>query len=184
MLPSSKTKGNIPVRLWYMRPLVLLANAPKQKTLATESVLFKVSKVWLCVGPITIAWGTWETGMIGILAGVVVASTFSHILRIPWRGCFMCPLAVAGLRLRYLLIKSLLMFGHPFKKPRCIAFKRVDIGGLHNNWCANLTVMACEANQCWMPGEVGGTTFIGAESWQESVSWGGLHPFSWDRKCP
>jgi hypothetical protein len=39
-------------------------------------------------------------------------------------------------------MRSSLRFGHPFKKPRRVAFKSVDIGGLHNDWCANLTALA------------------------------------------
>jgi hypothetical protein len=54
----------------------------------------------------------------------------------------MCPLAVAGLQLRYLLMSSSVKFGHPFKKPRQVAFNRVDIVGLHRDWWANFTALA------------------------------------------
>jgi hypothetical protein len=56
-----------------------------------------------------------------------------RVLLKPWRGRFMHPLAVAGLQFKYLLINSLLMFGHPFKKPRRVAFNRVEIVGLHKD---------------------------------------------------
>jgi hypothetical protein len=56
-----------------------------------------------------------------------------HVLLILWRGHFMCLFAVAGLRFKYLLIKSLLVFGHPFKKPHCVAFNRVEIVGLRKD---------------------------------------------------
>jgi hypothetical protein len=54
----------------------------------------------------------------------------------------MCPLAVAGLGLRYLRISVLDMLGHPFKKPFCVAFRSVDILGLHKDWCAHFTLLA------------------------------------------
>ena len=34
------------------------------------------------------------------------------------------------------------MFGHPFKKPFCVAFRSVDILRLHTDWCANFTLLA------------------------------------------
>ncbi len=64
------------------------------------------------------------------------------VLLIPCRGLFMCPLAVAGLALRYLLMSFLLMLGHPLRNPRLTALRRVNIFGLHNDWCANLTAFA------------------------------------------
>jgi hypothetical protein len=39
----------------------------------------------------------------------------------------MCPLAIAGLGFKYLRINVLLIFGRLFKKPRCVAFKSVEI---------------------------------------------------------
>ena len=68
--------------------------------------------------------------------------TFSVVLRMPCRGRFICPLAVAGLGLRYLSISSSDMLGHPFKKPRRVALRSVEILGLHNDWWANLTLLA------------------------------------------
>ena len=34
------------------------------------------------------------------------------------------------------------MLGHPFKKPFRVAFRSVDILGLHKDWCANFTLLA------------------------------------------
>ena len=46
----------------------------------------------------------------GVSIGGLVA--FVRVLRMPCRGCYMCPLAVAVLGLRYLRINVLVMFGH------------------------------------------------------------------------
>ncbi len=70
------------------------------------------------------------------------------MLLMPWCKCFMWPLAVAWLGFKYLRINILLIFGHPFKKPCCVAFKSVEIWGLHNNWCANFTAFACVLTKC------------------------------------
>ena len=67
---------------------------------------------------------------------------FGVVLRIPWRGRFMWPFAIAGLEFRYLRISFLEMLGHPFRKPFRVALRSVDILGLHNAWCANLTLFA------------------------------------------
>ena len=75
-------------------------------------------------------------------ASICGCITFSVVLRMPCRGRFICPLAVAGLGLRYLSISSSDMLGHPFKKPRRVALRSVDILGLHNDWWANLTLLA------------------------------------------
>jgi hypothetical protein len=60
----------------------------------------------------------------------------------------MCPFAVAGLGFKYLRINFLLMPRHPFKKPHRLAFNRVEIFGLHKNWCANLTVLVLVVTEC------------------------------------
>ena len=54
------------------------------------------------------------------------------VLLIPFQGCFICPLAVAGLALRYLFISFLLRLGHPSRKPLQPDLRRVDTFGLHN----------------------------------------------------
>ena len=70
------------------------------------------------------------------------------VLMIPCRGCFICPLAVTGLALRYLLMSFSLRFGHSSRKPWRTALRIVEIFGLHNNWCANLTVLALVLTEC------------------------------------
>ncbi len=66
----------------------------------------------------------------------------------PCRGHFMCPFAVAGLGLRYLVISFSLMWGHPLRKPCRVARKSVEILGLHNDWCTNLTLLARVRTEC------------------------------------
>ena len=70
------------------------------------------------------------------------------VLLIPCPGHFICPLAVAGLALRYLLINFSLSLGHPFRKPRLTALRSVEIFGLHNDWCENLTAFALVLTEC------------------------------------
>ena len=68
----------------------------------------------------------------------------------------MCPLAVVGLGLRYLRMSFSVMLGHPFKKLLWTALRRVEMGGLHSDWCANLTSLARVQTECvndasWTP---------------------------------
>ena len=41
-----------------------------------------------------------------------------------------------------LVDQFIVQVGHPSRKPRRTALRRVDIFGLHNAWCANLTAFA------------------------------------------
>jgi hypothetical protein len=63
----------------------------------------------------------------------VVGEGCRRVLRMPWRGLFMCPFDVAGLGLRYFNINFSDRFGHPRRKPRRTAFNRVDIFGLQRD---------------------------------------------------
>ena len=82
----------------------------------------------------------------GVSIGGLVA--FVRVLRMPCRGRYMCPLAVAVLGLRYLRINVLVMFGHPLRNPRRTALRSIDILGLQRDWWANLTVLACVCTEC------------------------------------
>ena len=64
------------------------------------------------------------------------------VLQIPWWGLFICPFAVAGLGLRYLVSPLAVRFGHPLRKPRRMALSRVDIRGIHRDWWANFMLLA------------------------------------------
>ncbi len=55
------------------------------------------------------------------------------VLRIPWCGLFMWPLAVAGLGFRYLRISFLEIFGHPFRNPFRVALSSLEMVGLHSD---------------------------------------------------
>ncbi len=90
------------------------------------------------------AGGNVMTGTCG--TGAVPA--LGVVLHIPCRGCFIWPLALAGLGLRYLFISLTLMYGHPFRNPCLVALRRVDIFGLHNDWCANLTLLVRVCIEC------------------------------------
>ncbi len=74
----------------------------------------------------------------------------------------MCPFAIARLGFKYLRINFLLMPGHPFKKPRLVAFNRVEIFGLHKDWCANLTALALVIMECVNIARAGWTVGWGA----------------------
>ena len=90
-------------------------------------------------------WGI-GTGIGCTVSPFVLA--FLPVLRIPFLGRFICPLAVAGLGFKYLVTRSSDRSGHPFKKPFLMAFKREDILGLHIAWCPNLTVLSLVCREC------------------------------------
>ncbi len=60
----------------------------------------------------------------------------------------MCPFVVAGLAFKYLRINDSVMLGHPLRNPSLTALRRVDILGLHKDWCANLTALARVRTEC------------------------------------
>jgi hypothetical protein len=74
----------------------------------------------------------------------------------------MCPFAVCGLGFKYLRINFSLMPGHPFTKPHLVAFNRVEIFGLHKDWCANLTALALVTTECVNIARAGWTVGLGA----------------------
>ncbi len=65
-----------------------------------------------------------------------------------WRGCFMWPLAIAELGLRYLRSNFSERLWHPLRNPLRTAFKRVKILGLHREWWANLTALVQVCTEC------------------------------------
>jgi hypothetical protein len=76
--------------------------------------------------------------------------------------------------------------GTPFEEAAACCFEKGGYGWVTQGLVCKLNGIGpclnrvCETNECRVLGEVGGTTFTGAGSWQEIVSWGGPHPFSWD----
>jgi hypothetical protein len=78
----------------------------------------------------------------------VVLFCFGWVLRIPCRGRFMWPFAVAGLGLRYLRINRSDKLGHPLRNPRWTALRRVEILGLHWDWWVNFTALARVFTEC------------------------------------
>ena len=60
----------------------------------------------------------------------------------------MCPFAVAVLGGRYLVMRCSFMLGHLSRNPARTALSSVEIGGLHNDWCANLTAFNFVQMEC------------------------------------
>jgi hypothetical protein len=60
----------------------------------------------------------------------------------------MWPFAVARLGLENLIISFSVIFRHPLRKPFCVAFNRVEILGLHKDWPAISTALACIYTKC------------------------------------
>ena len=63
------------------------------------------------------------------------------VLRIPLRGLFICPLAVAGLDTKYFCTVGVSKCSAPSRKPALIALSIDTIGGLQKLWCAKLTLL-------------------------------------------
>ena len=88
-------------------------------------------------------------GITGVGVGATVwLTSLRRVLRMPWRGLFMCPFAVAGLGLRYLRINFSDKLGHPFRKPFLTALSSFEIFGLPNDWWANFTPFARVRTEC------------------------------------
>ncbi len=153
-LPSRDMKGNSLVRSLYNVPVLLSTNAAKQNTFASEDVSSSSIRLALgghmtllmelsCEGTSLSVGGRLALMGSGAALALIGACATTHwVLRIPILGCFMWPLAIAGLGLRYSVTPSAVRFGHPFRKPRRIAFKSVEMCGLHNDWCANQMLFA------------------------------------------
>lgn len=75
-------------------------------------------------------------------------TTRGVVLRIPCRGRFIWPLAVAGLGFKYFRISFSVMLGHPLRNPRRTAFSSVEIVGFPNDWCANRTAFTRVHTEC------------------------------------
>jgi hypothetical protein len=161
---------------------------------------------WLCA-PYASPWyfgGSTKNGKtIGasclIVVGIFItlSSFFGSVFRVllmPCLGRFVRPFAVAGLGFNYFTTSSWLKLGHPLRNPLHIAFTRDDFVGLHNNLCANFTVLAWLSTE-WVnvaiPGNLDfisllmgnqGISHTGAGLWlgcfgcmcEKIRSWGGL----------
>ena len=151
----------------YMTPVLLLTNAPKQKTFAIDASLLSGIMFWylflvgFCGGS-----SCWVTG-----DAICCCSDlfFRVVLRIPWRGRVLWPFAVAGLGLRYFSISFLELLGHPFRKPFCAALRSVEIFGLHRDWCANF-ILFYRVEMEW----ANKATCLAVSGWVGSVVFGGV----------
>ena len=151
---------NNPVKSLYTTPFLLSANAPKQKTFAMDSsslaMTCGVLGIWIgWAGWMTFCWAprlaSWITlGIIG--TGVICGDTgvvgIFVVLQMLCLGLFTWPLVVAGLGLRYLRIIFSDMLGQQWTNPWCVAFRSLDILGLHNDWCANMMELAWVLMKC------------------------------------
>ncbi len=153
-LPSNNMNGKLPVRLLYTTPECQSAKAPKQNTLAI--VLLQLSLINVGTTLCGKYAGNWASAMLGggtlMRRGdsqiVVDNACLGQLLLILCCGCFMWPLAIARLGLRYLSISFLHKLGCPLRNPLHTAFNNVEIFGLHNNWCANFTPFARVRTEC------------------------------------
>ncbi len=144
---------------------------PKQKTFAIDSLSSIPIRLGNCnvpyVGP-CYGEGCWKigktcgkrTGTAG-MGAMPIVGVLGVVLRIPCRGLFMCPLAVAELELRYLSINFSLIFWQPRRKPCRVAFSSVEIFGLHNNWCTNFPAFPLVCTEC-----------VNTAIWGSSDAWG------------
>jgi hypothetical protein len=57
-------------------------------------------------------------------------------------------LAVAGLGLRYFVMPMAVKLGHSLRYPQQMAFKSIEILGLHKDWCANPMLLALFFTVC------------------------------------
>ncbi len=164
MLSLYGMNGNETVKSWFTIPLYLSAKASTQKSFAIDSL----SSSPIRLGPVVVpypgpgyAWTSWKSGntsgliwaagcrgALGMIGIGLSLGAFGRVLIIPWWGHFMWPFVVVGLGFRYWRINDSKIFGHPLRKPLCVALSHVEILGLPNDWWANLMVLACVCTKC------------------------------------
>ena len=112
----------------YTTPDILSANAPKQNTFAIDSSSMSLMRLGSDnIGTLSSSFSFRYTspGIVtsGTLCGVrrMCVVSLGVVLRIPLRGLFICPFAVAGLATRYLRTVIVSKCGAPSRKPALIA---------------------------------------------------------------
>jgi hypothetical protein len=60
----------------------------------------------------------------------------------PWCWRRIWPFAVAGLGFKFFEMPFAVRLGHPLRYPLLIAFRSVEMRGLHNDWWANQMLFA------------------------------------------
>ncbi len=73
---------------------------------------------------------------------------FDLVLRMPWQRCFMCPLAVAGLGLRYFRINFFSQMRAPFEKPLADCFEQGRYFGIAERLMCKLTLFPRVCTEC------------------------------------
>ncbi len=143
--------GKLPVRSLYTTPVIFVGKSTEAKNVGNGFIICNYVGANRRVVSRAVVWGrlvergriggfTCVIGECGIVAkagccglGLNARRGFVFVLRIPFLGHFMCPLAVAGLGFRYFVTRSLLRFWHPLRKPFFNAFMRLDIMGLQSD---------------------------------------------------
>jgi hypothetical protein len=72
----------------------------------------------------------------------VLACCAGVVLRMPWYGCLMCPLELAGFKIRCLVTPFAVRLGHPLGYPHKMAFNKNDSLGLHT--------IDVQSEDCWL----------------------------------
>ncbi len=160
-------KGKVPVRLLYRIPVRLSAKAAKQKIFASDDVLSSsitlalvAGKGWKSEIKLLVDWLLQRAGQVGVGAAMGSGASLRCALWIPICGCFICPLAVAGLGLRYFVMLTAVRLGHPLRYPQRMAFTSIEILGLHKEWCANQMLLALFCTVCMK-----NALFVGLCAW-------------------
>ncbi len=89
-----------------------------------------------------------RVGLVGVGAVTSSRASLRCVLQIPICGYFMCPLAFAGLGLRYCVTPVAVKLGHPLRYTRQMAFRTVEILGLHKDLCANQMLLVIFHTVC------------------------------------
>ncbi len=99
-------------------------------------------KGWTLQIKLLVEWSLQRGGNVWVRVVTGTVSLLHCVLRICILRCFMRPLAVAGLGLRYFAMPMAIGLGHHLRYPQQMAFKRVEILGLHKDCCANRMLLA------------------------------------------
>ncbi len=167
MLHSRDMRGKIPVRSLYKIPVHLSAKAAKQNIFASDDVSFSsialasvVGKGWTSEIKLLVECLLQRAGMVGIGAATGSGASLRCVLRIPICGHFMCPFTVSGLGLRYFVMPAAIRLGHLLRYPQQMAFKSIEILGLHTDWCAKRMLLALFYTVCMKE-----ALFVGLFAW-------------------
>jgi hypothetical protein len=132
-----------------MTPVCLSANAAKEKLLDVDSSSTSVMSVGMLLlvtlslssSKMMPSMGGWPMGK-DVLGGVhryAVGFGQTVVLCRLFHGCFMWPVDMEGLGMRYFHSVFAVKCGAPLRKPSLMTWIEERMGGLHKLWCINLT---------------------------------------------